>query len=65
MKVERLCELWRIVEMRNGAVYEMEFVKEVWTTEKVAPEGFLYATLSTNRGRELAESGIPTMRIVR
>ena len=63
MTVERLCELWRILEMRDGCVYKTEFVEEVWTSEKVAPQGFTYVSLSTERDMELCKAGIRTMRV--
>lgn len=37
--LETLYEVWRIVEMRNGAVFKTEKVKEVWIPLNVDPTG--------------------------
>lgn len=48
---ESLQELWRIVEMRDGAVYETEYIEDRWRgfgpgpkDREPAPEGYVWAS---------------------
>lgn len=44
-------ELWRITEMREGAVFKTEYVRDVWVdwdgeSPIIPPEGYKYVSLS-------------------
>ena len=44
-KYERLVQVWKITEMRDGCVFATEEVEVKWAPEdEVAPEGFIYGT---------------------
>jgi len=47
---EVLRELWKITEMRDGAVYKTEYVEDQWVTmgEDVDSEGYVYCVKSTS-----------------
>lgn len=55
-RYEILRELWKITEMRDGCVYDTQFVKSIWLEvgddlkTPQAPDGYLYATPSTKAG---------------
>lgn len=69
VEFEVLCEAWRVVERRGGAVYRTERIGEVWvpmgTEVDPTDPDVIYASLSTDRSRELAESNVNTIRRVR
>lgn len=64
MKIQSLRELWKITEMRDGAVYRTEFVERVWTDlDARTPEGHIWVPLSS---QWLEDNGHPqTMRRVK
>lgn len=50
---EVLRELWKIIEWRDGSVYEAEYVEDVWIdwdgkTYATPPKGYLYVTKSNS-----------------
>lgn len=49
MRVERLVQVYLIVERRGGAVYRTRHVRDEWvTTDAVPPEGHQFVPMSTS-----------------
>jgi hypothetical protein len=68
MPFERLVEVFRITERRDGAVYKTERVGFEWVPLDEAstpPEDLIYTPLSTKEAEKLAEQGGSTIRRTR
>jgi hypothetical protein len=57
-ELQKIIEVWRITEWRDGSIWKTEYVEDRWVgIDEKPPAGFLFTPFSTGKSEEWNKAG--------